>query len=275
MHCAPSRRRRLCRRQSRPRGFSQITTETFSPTAARAVEWTRKHLRDDDIEFLKSLPVKTNIDGKLVAVHGALHLDAGCETVPLDTDARRALSMAALIAHPSRARIAPSATPASLRFTNAATAKPFRCRTTRSSCAATPITSSIPARSASRAAPTRAPPICCSISRSGHSRCSASCTNDRAVRPIAGRASRRAAHFFPARCATPSAGDWRPQAAQTLRADRRPSLQMPAKLASSSRRHSILRGGLLDQKRSGGGEGASPTLKHIRRRPLAQPPPGG
>jgi predicted phosphodiesterase len=83
----------------------QITTETFSSTAASAVDWTRKRLRQDDIAFLKDLPVKAVVDNKLIAVHGALHLDAGSETVRLDTDARRALSMAALISHPSRARI--------------------------------------------------------------------------------------------------------------------------------------------------------------------------
>jgi predicted phosphodiesterase len=65
----------------------------------------RKRLRHDDIAFLAGLPLKAVVDNKLIAVHGALHLDAGSETVRLDTDARRALSMAALISHPSRARI--------------------------------------------------------------------------------------------------------------------------------------------------------------------------
>lgn len=83
----------------------QITTETFSVTAARAVAWTRERLHGDEIAFLAGLPLKANIDNKLLAVHGALHPDAGCETVRLDSDARRALSMAALIAHPSGARI--------------------------------------------------------------------------------------------------------------------------------------------------------------------------
>jgi predicted phosphodiesterase len=81
---------------------AQSATESFG---AAAVEGTRKRLRDDDIAFLAGLPVKANFDNKLIAVHGALHLDAGSETVRLDTDARLALSMAALIAHPSRARI--------------------------------------------------------------------------------------------------------------------------------------------------------------------------
>ena len=83
----------------------QIKTETFSWPEARAIAWTREHLRKRDIAFLKSLPLKANIDNKLLAVHGALHLDAGCELARLDTDARLALSMAALISHPSRARI--------------------------------------------------------------------------------------------------------------------------------------------------------------------------
>jgi predicted phosphodiesterase len=83
----------------------QISTETFSWAGARAVAWTRRHLRADDIAFLAALPLKANIDNKLLAVHGALHLDAGCETARLDTDARIALSMAALISHPSGARI--------------------------------------------------------------------------------------------------------------------------------------------------------------------------
>ena len=96
----------LCVAGNHDRAVSgQITTETFSATAARGVDWTRKHLRADDIAFLASLPLKANIDGKLLAVHGALHPDVGCETVRLDTEARRALSMAALIAHPSGARI--------------------------------------------------------------------------------------------------------------------------------------------------------------------------
>ena len=96
----------LCVAGNHDRAVSgQITTETFSATAARGVDWTRKRLRNDDIAFLANLPLKANIDDKLLAVHGALHPDVGCETVRLDTDARRALSMAALIAHPSGARI--------------------------------------------------------------------------------------------------------------------------------------------------------------------------
>ena len=70
----------------------QITTGTLGATAAQAVEGMRKRLREDDIAFLAGLPVKAVVENKLIAVHGALHLDAGSETVRLDTDARRARS---------------------------------------------------------------------------------------------------------------------------------------------------------------------------------------
>lgn len=83
----------------------QITTETFSNTAAHAVAWTRARMFGDDVAFLASLPLKAVIGGEVVAVHGALHPDSGCESVRLDNDERRALSFAALIAHPSGARI--------------------------------------------------------------------------------------------------------------------------------------------------------------------------
>jgi predicted phosphodiesterase len=83
----------------------QITTETFGRTAARAVAWTRARLPSSDIEFLAGLPLKADIAGELIAVHGALHPETGCETVRLDSDERRALSLQALVAHPSGARI--------------------------------------------------------------------------------------------------------------------------------------------------------------------------
>jgi len=83
----------------------QITTETFSNTAARAVAWTRERLMSDDLKFLASLPLKADIDGELLAVHGALHPETGCEIVRLDNDERRALSFEALMADPSGARL--------------------------------------------------------------------------------------------------------------------------------------------------------------------------
>jgi predicted phosphodiesterase len=96
----------LCVAGSHDRAVSAPSaTDAFGATAAQSMEATRKRLRDDDIAFLAGLPAKAVVDNKLIAVHGALHLDAGSETMRLDTDARRALSMAALISHPSRARI--------------------------------------------------------------------------------------------------------------------------------------------------------------------------
>ncbi|UEM23844.1 metallophosphatase family protein [Skermanella mucosa] len=87
----------------------QITTEGFNPLAARAVEWTRMRLGPGDLDWLRDLPLKLDLAEEggpgLVAVHGALHPDTGCELVRLDTDERRALSFAALEAHPSGARI--------------------------------------------------------------------------------------------------------------------------------------------------------------------------
>jgi predicted phosphodiesterase len=83
----------------------QITTEGFSDTASRAIAWTRKRLGLDVLEFLAGLPLKASIANHLVAVHGALHPEAGCEVVRIDNDERRRLSFEALVAHPSRARI--------------------------------------------------------------------------------------------------------------------------------------------------------------------------
>ncbi len=83
----------------------EITTETFSDVAARAVAWTRRRLGADAIDFLRGLPLKANIEDKVLAVHGALHPESGCETVRLDSDDRRLLSFEALVAHPSGARI--------------------------------------------------------------------------------------------------------------------------------------------------------------------------
>ena len=83
----------------------QITTEGFSRTAARAVAWTRARLPAETLDFLAGLPLRATIGGELVAVHGALHPETGCETVRLDTDERRRLSFEALAAHPSGIRV--------------------------------------------------------------------------------------------------------------------------------------------------------------------------
>ena len=83
----------------------QITTEGFSVTATRAIAWTRRRLRADNLDFLRGLPLQASIQNHLVAVHGALHPDTGNEMVRLDNDERRLLSLEALVAHPSGARV--------------------------------------------------------------------------------------------------------------------------------------------------------------------------
>ena len=83
----------------------RITTRKFPSTAARAIAWTRQQLSADDLDFLESLPLKANIGNRVIAVHGALHPETGCESVRLDTDKQRQLSFEALMIHPSGARI--------------------------------------------------------------------------------------------------------------------------------------------------------------------------
>lgn len=83
----------------------EITTETFSNTAARAVAWTNARLCADALHFLRSLPRKGNIQNTLLTVHGALHADDRCEIERLDNDERRLETFEALVTHPSGARI--------------------------------------------------------------------------------------------------------------------------------------------------------------------------
>jgi predicted phosphodiesterase len=80
-------------------------TKSMNKTAVRAIAWTRQNLTPDDLAFLHRLPLKANIDGKMLAVHGALHPEIGSETVTLDDAERRMLSFKALKVHPSGARI--------------------------------------------------------------------------------------------------------------------------------------------------------------------------
>jgi predicted phosphodiesterase len=83
----------------------QATTEDFSPAAVRSTAWTRQRLAPGDLAFLGSLPRKANIGDALIAVHGALHPETGCESVRLDNEERRIRSFRALATHPSGARI--------------------------------------------------------------------------------------------------------------------------------------------------------------------------
>ncbi len=83
----------LCVAGNHDRAVSrQITTETFSNTAARAAAWTRERLGKDELAFLVGLPLKAEIAGELIAVHGALHPETGCEIVRLDNDESRGFS---------------------------------------------------------------------------------------------------------------------------------------------------------------------------------------
>lgn len=82
-----------------------IGTDGFSGPAARAVAWTGARLDEDSRAFLAGLPLTADVDGTLVAVHGALHPEVGKELVRLDDDGKRDLSLRALAAHPSGARI--------------------------------------------------------------------------------------------------------------------------------------------------------------------------
>jgi predicted phosphodiesterase len=82
-----------------------IGTDGFTEQAKRAVGWTQVRLGEATRAFLQALPLKLSVDGALVAVHGALHPDVGCELVRLDDDRKRALSFDALAAHPSGARV--------------------------------------------------------------------------------------------------------------------------------------------------------------------------
>src|SRR5580704_3409414 len=83
----------------------RITTDNFSPAAAEAVAWTRGQLTADELDYLRSLPVKTTVGSEIVAVHGALHPEENCESVRLDNDDHRLLSFIALMGHASGARI--------------------------------------------------------------------------------------------------------------------------------------------------------------------------
>jgi predicted phosphodiesterase len=83
----------------------KITTDGFSATAARAVDWTRSRLSTNALDFLSGLPLTLSVGNHLVAVHGALHPRTGQELVRLDSEESRRLSFEALLSHPSGARV--------------------------------------------------------------------------------------------------------------------------------------------------------------------------
>ncbi|MBD0271640.1 MAG: metallophosphoesterase family protein [Acetobacteraceae bacterium] len=82
-----------------------ITTEGFSADAARGVAWTRERLSAGAMRFLAGLPREALVGGAVVAVHGALLPEGGCEMTRLDTCERRRRAFEALAAHPSGARV--------------------------------------------------------------------------------------------------------------------------------------------------------------------------
>ena len=82
-----------------------LATDGFSRDAQRAIAWSRERISGDTRDFLAALPLQRTIDNVLVAVHGALHPRVGCEWVRLDDDPKRAMSLDALAAHPSGARV--------------------------------------------------------------------------------------------------------------------------------------------------------------------------
>ena len=82
-----------------------LTTEGFTPQAQRAIAWAQERLEYASRDFLADLPLKRAIGDALVAVHGALHPEVGCEWVRLDDDDKRALSFDALAAHPCGAQV--------------------------------------------------------------------------------------------------------------------------------------------------------------------------
>lgn len=83
----------------------RIRTDMFSNAAARAVAWTQQRLGRDELDFLGSLPLRANVAGQLVAVHGGLYPETECAAVRLDNDTRRAQTLKALTADPSGPRI--------------------------------------------------------------------------------------------------------------------------------------------------------------------------
>jgi predicted phosphodiesterase len=83
----------------------RIATTGFSERAVRAVLWTRERLAPDVLDFLADLPLQVSIEPHLVAVHGMLLPQGGCERTYLDSDERRQRCFEALASHPSRARV--------------------------------------------------------------------------------------------------------------------------------------------------------------------------
>lgn len=83
----------------------QIDLARFSHLAVKAIAWTRERLSAAEIGLLSALPLRAEIDGVMLAVHGAWHVEEGCEWARLSTDEERRKTLQAVAAHPSGARI--------------------------------------------------------------------------------------------------------------------------------------------------------------------------
>ncbi|MBM4437603.1 MAG: metallophosphoesterase family protein [Actinobacteria bacterium] len=83
----------------------QLSATGFNATAARAIAWTRANLLQADLDLLAGLPLKAAVGSAVVAVHGVLHPEVGCELVRLNSDDKRRQTCAALERHPSGAHI--------------------------------------------------------------------------------------------------------------------------------------------------------------------------
>lgn len=83
----------------------RLGLERFGLHAARAIAWTRARLGAEATAFLAALPRAVVIEGRLVAVHGALLPEGGCPTTRIEDASDQLRCLAALAAHPSGARL--------------------------------------------------------------------------------------------------------------------------------------------------------------------------
>jgi predicted phosphodiesterase len=82
----------------------QLPPATIPRALARSVQWTRRQLDSEMLDFLAQLPSELYVPPSLVAVHGALHSPQQRETLYLNSEERRRLSFEALAIHASGAR---------------------------------------------------------------------------------------------------------------------------------------------------------------------------
>jgi predicted phosphodiesterase len=83
----------------------QLPRAAMPRAVTRSVQWTRRQLDSEMLDFLAQLPSELHVSPGLVAVHGALHAPHHRETLYLDSEERRRLSFEALTVHASGARL--------------------------------------------------------------------------------------------------------------------------------------------------------------------------